>query len=160
MFIQLNIKISNLNGATIFFSLNIDTGKKPHHGSKGLSTHYNYHDEPMLDVGKCAIRRISCLFISCFNQLDHTWDTNVHNSLKKYVYIIVYYCIYFAIIGDYTDWIIMNILDNGTYEHEFKNHKVILDSMVHNIVPMIKEQDIGAIDSEDVNSHRYCMFLL
>ena len=40
------------------FSLNIDAGKKPHHRSIGLSTNYNYHDEPMLDVGKCAIRII------------------------------------------------------------------------------------------------------
>ena len=64
---------------------------EPHHGSIGIITHSHYCDDPTLGVGKCAIITITCTWITCMNQLNHTWYTTIDSSSNQNICSRVYY---------------------------------------------------------------------
>ena len=77
MIIQLSIEISNWNLTKNRFSLNIFPGKKRHQRLRGVIKYYQYHDDPMLGVGKYNIRIITCERIYFLNQIAYTRDNNI-----------------------------------------------------------------------------------
>ena len=56
----------------------------------------------------------------------------------------------------FSDFIIMNFLDDGKYEEEYKQiNQTILDGNVMNTSLIIIEGDYGAIDDDDSTCHCY-----
>ena len=55
---------------------------KPH-GSRGLSKHYNFHFDPKLGMGVCAISRITCACVACTSMLDKTWISSISSDKQE-----------------------------------------------------------------------------
>ena len=47
------------------------------HGVRGLSKHYHLQLDPNLVYVKCAIRKVTCAFLSCKTMLDNPWAYKV-----------------------------------------------------------------------------------
>ena len=49
----------------------------------GISTMYNIRCDPDLVVGKTAVRRISCAYAFCIEQLNLPWDKNEEDTIQR-----------------------------------------------------------------------------
>ena len=67
---------------------------KPH-VARGLSKHYNFHFDPKLGNGVCAIRRIPCACVACTSMIEKPCTSGIPSD-KQYCYklLISYVCTY------------------------------------------------------------------
>ena len=76
--------------------------------------HYHYWSDTKLGLEIDAIRSIPCSWHDCTTILSLYWDSKIQESVNQPRYGTVCNCKYSQIIGCHNNWILMNILDDGT----------------------------------------------
>ena len=118
-------------------------------------THYYYCVWPMLGVSKFDIRIILFGCVACLNQLDNMWDSTINNILNKKRYSRVYYLKHFLILGEYNNWIIMDILENVKMGMRLETSSEDTWYYCIEYFPTIKYQAIGQTYANGINSYVY-----
>ena len=97
---------------------------------------------------------------SCTTILSLPWDLKTKESINQPRYGRVYNCEYYLIIGSHNNWIILNFIDEITYE-EYYGHinLTTLYRNVMNISLIIMEGNYGAIYDDDYTLHGYYIII-
>ena len=110
---------------------------KPH-GVRGLSKHHHLRLDPKLGYGKCAIRRISCVWIYCINMLDKPWFIDSEPTRKTH-HQPVEYCTYWPVLGSFNNWKMIQFTNKTTTNEDFDVvHKVVLYGINENMSAFIQ----------------------
>ena len=129
--------------------MNALNGKTAPYKSKGVLRRYNYRSDPKLAQKFVDIRMITCSCHTCTTTLCLSWDYKIKYARNQPRYERVYDCKYSLIIGSHNNWIIINFIDDGTYEREYDHINIkILDSNVTDISSIISEGTFCAIDAD------------
>ena len=118
-------------------------------------THYYYCVGPMLGVRKFNIRIILFGCVACLNQLENMWDPTINNSFNKKRYSRVYYLKHFLILGEYNNWIIMDILENVKMGMRLETSSEDTWYFWIEYFTTIKYQAIGQTYAYGINSYVY-----
>ena len=97
-------------------SLNVIIGKTASYGSKFVLRQYHYMSDIKLVPRFVSLKIISCSYHACKTQLYMTWGYKIKDAYNHPIYGRVYGRKYFIILGSQNNWIIMNFIDDGTYE--------------------------------------------
>ena len=118
-----------------FPSLNVINGKSYAYVSKGVLRNYHYRSEIKFVQGVVAIRCMTRSYSAYTTILPLPWDSTTEEAFKQKIYCRVYNCTYFLIIGSPNNWIILNFIDDGTDNVDYKCvNQTILDGNVMNII--------------------------
>ena len=98
----------------MFPSLNDINGKPPPYGSKGILRHYHYRSDPKLGLGIVAVIIIPCSCHAFTTILSLLRDSKIKEPFNHPRYGRVYNYKQYLIIGSHNNWIIMNLIDDGT----------------------------------------------
>ena len=83
------------------------------HGVRGIGKHYHLRFDPKLGMGKCAIRRIPCVYVPCTSMLDKPWISG-RPSEKQERYQQVTKCTYWPVLGAFNNWNIIQLSSKST----------------------------------------------
>ena len=140
----------------LFPSLNVINVETSPYGSKGILRHNHYWSDPKLGPGIVAIIIIPCSCHACTTILSLSWDSKTKEEVNQPRYGRVYNCKYSQIIGCYNNWIIIDFVDDGTYEEDYEHiNLTIIYCNVMNMSLIIVEVKYGTIDANDYSCHGY-----
>ena len=156
-----DIKYSSINKTTKGWKKN--TKEK----GNGIQHHYNFRADPILGLGKIAVRRIPCSCDACVHQLSLPWELNKEfikqpryssNNTERSLW---------PVLGELNNWILITIIDdnndcipeiNNITKTVFKN---TMQSRVQGMASIIEEGNYGAVstcDDSAVSGYYICTF--
>ena len=131
----------------LFPLLNFIIGKPAPCRIKDILRHYNYRSYSKIGPVITATRRILCSWHACTTKSSLPGDYKTKDACNQLIYRIVYNYKYFLIIGSHNNWVIMNFIDYGTDNVDYKYmNRAIFDGNVMNISLIIAKENYGAID--------------
>ena len=140
----------------LFPSLNFIYYKTSPYASKVILRHYHYRYDPKYGPGSVVNRIITCSCHAFTTILSLYWGYKIKEAVNNPRYGSDYNCKCSQIIGCRNNWILMNSLDDRTYEEYYENmNRTILDGNMMNIYLIVMEVKYGAIDTEDYSCHGY-----
>ena len=105
------------------------------YGRKGVLRHFYYGSDPKLGPGIVYIRIITCSCHYCITLLSLTWGSKIKTACYQPRYGVVYDCKYSLLLGSHFNWIIINSIDDGTYEVEYSHiNRNILDGNLKDVI--------------------------
>ena len=126
---------------------------KPHRVS-GLIKHYHLLLDPKLGHCKCAIRQMTCDFISCTTILDKPRSYSV-DPTKQYSCQPVVECTYWRVLVFFNNWNIIQFTNKTTSSEDFDSvHKVVIDIISGNKASLVQLRKYGAVNVQDPTHNR------
>ena len=96
--------------------LNVINGKTSTFGIMGILRHYHYWSDPKFGPGIVEMRRIPHNFHARTTISSISWDSKIKEAVNQPRYGRVNNFESSQILGCHNNWIIMNYVDDGTYE--------------------------------------------
>ena len=124
---------------------------KPH-GAWGLSKHYNLRFDPKLEMGVCAILRITYAFVDCTSILDKPWKSGISSDKKEH-YKSVTKCTYWPVLGAFNNCNIIKLSSKSTSSDTFDEiNQVVIDGISDNMASLVESGTYGAINTIDTKN--------